>query len=442
MFILERREARAALRNAVESDGIVSRLRAKGYRPALREILDSAYLAAGLQRTPGELDLIAHSRYMLRRRGPENGPLGDVLFTNDCVFVLHPVQDRLRVWSIRHHRSESRIDAFCSDVAQAAADELDGRRLRGMSFDWQVEEAIFRSPRFSARRGGETKLKSKPAEYTQDDLVAAELLARQEVRAQVYKLAQLRGRARTADAAAEFPEKDRELLLQHGLVGKEYLLLCRQDSHTICTVIDRDHLTSGPLSDAKCPLCGRPFRDENIQEILTLTDRARGLTNGSHWMTVWVTERLCRAGVDLASISWNAASGEDEIDVVARIHGTALFLELKDREFGLGDAYPFLFRLDRYGGEQGAVITTDKVADEVKRLIEDRNSSSGNTFHTIEGLVAADRDIQTIVDRASRWPALQMVGEFSDELGFNFISVLVRWMDTASRASSVTREAA
>jgi hypothetical protein len=31
--------------------------------------------------------------------------------------------------------------------------------------------------------------------------------------------------------------------------------------------------------------------------------------------------------------------------------GPRVFFELKDREFGLGDAYPFAIRVGRYGGD-------------------------------------------------------------------------------------------
>jgi hypothetical protein len=388
-----------------------------------------------LERKAGELDIIAHSRYMIRRRDPENSVLGDVLFGSDCAFVLQPLADRLRVWSIRHHAAQSAIDTFCAHISESAQEELDGRRLRGMNFDWKAEEAIFRTSRPTSRqRTIESKLKSRSAEYTPSELKSAELLSRTDIRAQLQRLAQLRGRARISDAANEFPEADRALLIERGLVGNEHLLVCRQDSHTICTISDRSHLSEGPLSGARCSLCGRCFKDENIQEILTLTDAARALMNSSHWMTIWITERLRRAGVDLSCVSWNAASGEDEIDVVARIHGTSLFLELKDREFGLGDAYPFLFRLDRYGGEQGAVITTDKVAEEVKRLLEDRTSSHGAPVHAVEGLSGADQAISRIVDRVSRWPAIQLVGEFSDELGISLIPLVVQWMDARARS--------
>jgi hypothetical protein len=46
-----------------------------------------------------------------------------------------------------------------------------------------------------------------------------------------------------------------------------------------------------------------------------------------------------------------------------------MFFELKDREFGLGDAYPFVTRMQRYGADGGVIVSTERVADEVKGFI-------------------------------------------------------------------------
>ena len=57
-------------------------------------------------------------------------------------------------------------------------------------------------------------------------------------------------------------------------------------------------------------------------------------------MTIWVTELLQKAGIKADWMLWNAASGDDEIDIIVNIFGSHVFFELKDREFGVGDAYP------------------------------------------------------------------------------------------------------
>lgn len=77
-------------------------------------------------------------------------------------------------------------------------------------------------------------------------------------------------------------------------------------------------------------------------------------------------------GILKENIGWNAVAGEDEIDIVTDALGSRIFFELKDREFGLGDAYPFAYRLSRYGGSFGVIVTTDKIADEAKRFFQEQ----------------------------------------------------------------------
>ena len=125
--------------------------------------------------------------------------------------------------------------------------------------------------------------------------------------------------------------------------------------------------------------------DELIQDIYALTPSARSLLEGSHWMTLWVTSLLVNSGVQGERIKWNAAAGDDELDIVAEIHGLKVFFELRDREFGLGDAYPFSFRIERYGGDVGVVVTTESVADEADKFFEEQKRRGNTVVSVVDG---------------------------------------------------------
>ena len=104
-------------------------------------------------------------------------------------------------------------------------------------------------------------------------------------------------------------------------------------------------------------------------------------------MTIWITELLKSAGINSESIKWGATAGDDEIDIIVDIHGAKAFFELKDREFGVGDAYPFLYRVDRYGGSFGVVVSTARIADEVKKIFQERQPGIGSVpIETVEGV--------------------------------------------------------
>ena len=127
------------------------------------------------------------------------------------------------------------------------------------------------------------------------------------------------------------------------------MVLCRQDSHTICAIQDRVEIDTGGASRFLCTICGRAFKDELVQEIHAPTDFGKRLLSGSRWMTIWVTELLIGSGIARDHIAWNAVAAEDELDIMTDALGPRAFFELKDRDFGLGDAYPFAYRVTSPG---------------------------------------------------------------------------------------------
>jgi len=78
-------------------------------------------------------------------------------------------------------------------------------------------------------------------------------------------------------------------------------------------------------------------------------------------MTVWVTSRLLDLGVPQEVILWNMEEAGEEVDIIVDFVGRTWIFELKDREFGAGDAYPFNYRKVRYRADEAVVVTTDKV---------------------------------------------------------------------------------
>ena len=84
-------------------------------------------------------------------------------------------------------------------------------------------------------------------------------------------------------------------------------------------------------------------------------------------------------------IAWNAAAGDDELDIVVEILGSKYFLELKDREFGIGDAYPFASRTSRYGADGGAALSTERIHEEVKAFFRERAGIEPLPNEAIEG---------------------------------------------------------
>jgi len=429
MFVIEGRETRAEIRDQREIDRIAVELARKEYGRVLGAVVDALCNAASVE-AEISTDRILYGRPYLRRR-QEGVPVGEMFFRRQHGFVVRPMRKKLQVWSFRYHTSQSMVEQFCRDFEEAARATLDGRRLRGMDFTWKdiPIQSIGRPRYWEEEEAEEIELGTQP-NYTSEDVELTRLLLNKNVRSFVLRLAQVR-KARAIDASADI---DVQNLIDKGLIRQEYLVSCREDSHTISALPSQD-LLEQVGQEFRCPVCGRTFGEEIVQEIYVLTDRARSLISGSRWMSIWVTELLLGNGVERDSLHWGLEINGEELDIVLSMWGFRVFFELKDREFGLGDAYPFVYRVSRYGGNWGIVVTTDKVAKDAKKFLEEQGGRTAMLpgpqpvgFKTIEGENKIPQGISDLVNELTKSAVLRLVSHFG-EFGLSVEPVVAAWID-------------
>jgi hypothetical protein len=298
-----------------------------------------------------------------------------------------------------------------------------------MTFDWKEANPASRRRLMQGARFHEEKMNTRSPDLTASQLTKARLLASKKHREFARSLAQL-GKARSVDAKAISDHDVIQPLLEAELIRKEYLVTCRQDSRTLCSVPDKTVLSGEAARHMRCTTCGRLFEEELIQEIFALTAETKALLEGSHWMTVWITDLLNASGIQNEKIRWNAAAGDDEIDIVVDVQGMNVFLELKDREFGLGDAYPFGFRLERYGGDIGVIITMEKVAVEARKFIDEQaQQRRGGRIECLEGTDVISSGVPALIERISKTAVETFFWDFSEELGLGLLPLIHGWLN-------------
>ena len=433
MFVLSGKEARAEIRDQSEIDNVIRKLEGAEVKPLVRAMLHAACGAAGIPRYHLNVNDLLSGR--LQYRHPSQlGPLGDVLCYTDRLFLLNPHGKRLMAWEVRHHTSESRLPEFCDSVENAIKLQLDGRRVRGMSFEWKDARTRMTIRRVGLRRPyfQEEPLRTKEASYSEEELKQAKVITSEKHRIFLLGLAQI-GKARSVDAASVANEGVVHPLLEAELIQKEYLVSCKKDSRTLCTISQQSELETPVGSDMRCPVCSRSFKDELIQEIYSLTEIARDLLRSSKWMTVWVTDLIVNSGIPIDQIGWNAEAGDDELDIVATLLNQRIFFELKDREFGLGDAYPFGFRVERYRGDLGVVLTTDKVAEDAKRFFKEEVANRrGVRITFVEGVGGIEERMEELVNDIAKSAIYQFFGEFSERFGIDLVAFVKAWMENSA----------
>lgn len=434
MFILQGKETKAEIREQEEIELVLAAFESNGYKALLRGMLRAGCEAIDLARPTINISSLSTERRIYRGTAENLSPIGDILFRDNRLFLIYPQRTRLSTWEIRHHSTDSALETFLEQTESGIKARLDGRRVRGMSFNWKEPKYPVRRPYIKFDRFRQEKLEMKEPEYSDQQLERARLLISENNRSFVLNLAKI-GKARSIDAASISDESTTVPLLEKGLIRKEYLISCRQDSHTLASIPDKNQLESSIGSGFRCPTCGRTFREELIQEIFALTEEGKFLLDRSNWMMIWITNLLLSSGIPVDKIKWNAAAGDDELDIVIDVLGLQVFLELKDREFGLGDAYPFGFRLQRYNGDFGVVVTMDKVASEAKKFFKEQASRRTGQIETLEGQVEIENNMPKLIDKISRYAVQMFVSQVSEEAGLSLLPFVKAWMNQVRKDS-------
>ncbi|HEY63940.1 MAG TPA: hypothetical protein G4O02_05160 [Caldilineae bacterium] len=177
-----------------------------------------------------------------------------------------------------------------------------------------------------------------------------------------------------------------------------------------------------------CPSCGSKFGEELLSEGYTVSELGRRMAKQSHWMTVWTTDLLIKLGIPEDAILWNISENGEEVDLLVEFLGQLWIFELKDREFGAGDAHPLNYRQVRYRADKAIIFTTEKVSKDAKRVFEDLQRESirrrGSLPVYIEGLDKAEEILRREIANASLSYARRRLVMIGETTGYDLGAVL------------------
>lgn len=188
-----------------------------------------------------------------------------------------------------------------------------------------------------------------------------------------------------------------------------------------------DRLQSPGVTDLQCPSCGSEFGKELTTEGYSISPLGRRLITQSYWMTVWITKLLVDIGIPIESILWNFSESGEEIDVVVEMLGRLWIFELKDREFGAGDAYPLNYRQVRYKADKAVVVSTGKVSKDARRVFADLLKEGDKKRERplyVEGLDAAEEVLRQEVERLHRQRAFERIIRIGMQSGYDLRPIL------------------
>jgi hypothetical protein len=349
----------------------------KGYSAFHRDLTASAQQAFGLPLgTVDVVDIFTDHNAFIQDEEDEPNLFPELFFKENCLIAFAPNQKNTRFVIIRKGGEHTPAVDVEADAIASILEKMDGRRIK----NWNPRvDTVLPANTILNRRGNSSKFKElnlSAVIYDNEELSGAKLISESAVRGVLLAIAKS-GKVKIDDAQRDFSVDEIQKIKDAGLVKTEYLVQCRGNSNTLCTISNKQEMLSGQGLNMKCPHCSKLFKDELIVDIISPSDACRRLLDKSHWMTIWVTDIIVNSGIDKADIHWNACAQSDEIDIIANVGGNKLFFELKDREFGLGDAYPFNYRLNRFGGDYGIVVTADTVSGEASKFFKEQSGDDG-----------------------------------------------------------------
>jgi hypothetical protein len=393
---------------------------------------------------------------MMRPRYYRHRVGGDIFFRDkDVYFVLTKPngdvyhgddsnsQPMLEVGIISADRTnlEIRLRSF----AQAIEQTLVSAQLsesESLTFAWKAK--TIESPHLTKiiNMAEDQGLRYSVAEYSAEQLEAAKNLCDKNLRNLLLNFAKATF-TREPDLFRKGKQqnhfKDIQLLKSNALLNSEYLLKCHKTNSVLTRVKNPDQLKSSEVGNLPCPSCGVPFRDEQLSEVFLLSELGKTLSAKSHWMTIWITDKLIKLGVPSKSILWNLSDSGEEIDLLVSFLGYLWIFELKDREFGAGDAYPLNYRQVRYKANRAVIVTAEKVSRDAKRVFEElsretkrgKKNGSQNVIY-IEGLDVAEKVLQQEFSNAALQYAMQKLSILDEISDYNISGIVRAWAERST----------
>jgi len=409
-------------------EGLIDHLIENGYSPIIRGMLNNMSDIMGLPQPDNSFinDFMIPQRPTYRM--DISNISGDVFLKENNIYVLDPSEDELESSVFGYNSSSDNLNDFCKIIQDYLVDINADIEINWENRDLNAVRQSRRRPYIEIEKENVEYAFKEPS-YNQADLEIVSCLKLDTVRNFVIKLSKLK-KIIQKDSLRDIDENTLNNLLNSKLIKEEYLLKCRQDQHTICTIPSKNKLNDSSMQDLKCD-CGRSLNEEDLQTIYSLSSRCKDLINSSHWMSIWITELLKENGANINNIKWGIEANGEEIDIMLEDFGLRVLFELKDREFGLGDSYAFGYRFDMFEGNLGVISTTDQVAKNAKTFFKEqkhrRDYPLNIEYH--EGVEGIQTGLIDLIDSLRKSQARRLVLPLSRRTGINLWSFLEKWIE-------------
>ena len=212
--------------------------------------------------------------------------------------------------------------------------------------------------------------RTPPAMPSDEEISAAEALSDRVTRTLAIAIKQSSGLL-GSDLEKQIPPSERARtsairtrLETAKLISTEMVVICTKSGTQIAKIPNASVLNRFAEDELRCA-CGKPIKDEKIDEALSISERGQQLIDSSHWLTILLIRDLVALGVPLDRLLIDQVRG-DEMDCIIDVNGDLVLFELKDKDFNLGHAYKFGAKIATMTPGYSVVLTTERVGNDAR----------------------------------------------------------------------------
>lgn len=255
---------------------------------------------------------------------------------------------------------------------------------------------------------------AEPFRASPQDLEAAEILARPTVRnllAEVGRrpgalLSSFPGKRKPEEAAADANELDRM-----GLVTRVFEVFDRESGNKLLRTESYDALAEASNRGFKNFMSGRPIMEERVEQLLTLTERGRRLSQPNIWLAFLVARELQNCGIAETDILWMSERGSRTLDLFVAYQGALLFFEVQQDLVAPDQAFRFLARARYFQPDASFLICPQHLnKDSVHVLL--RSANMEPSIYVVDDLATLEGRIKEVMERSSIQNVQRLLSRF------------------------------
>lgn len=200
-----------------------------------------------------------------------------------------------------------------------------------------------------------------------------------------------------------------ERLVKLGLLGREFVVLCKERGQQIIKVTSREAIDETSQKGFKCFLCGKPISEERLEELINCTDMGIKMTVTNAWMPVRAVDALSKIGFRENEIV--VEHEEDNISLYLRYNGETILFFLLNKKFAIQDGYLFNAKVGAGKIQCAILVSSQKVPSIMKNYLAQSNKNVD--VYSIESFSGLEDKISQVLEERQQQQIKAIMDQFS-----------------------------